>query len=172
MREECGIDGVFLYRLKRLPDERGSFCELFRREWFQQVFDGEEVQVNCSVSHSGVVRGLHYHRLQTDFWIPLSGEIVAGLADIREDSPTYGKSLSLPMSAESPAGLLIPPGIAHGFSARTDLMMMYVVNRYFDDTDEYGIAWDDPAFGIQWGVKEPILSERDSSNPRWTVVRD
>ncbi|MEN8209483.1 MAG: dTDP-4-dehydrorhamnose 3,5-epimerase family protein [Candidatus Fermentibacteria bacterium] len=161
--EKTGIEGVRLYGLTEYPDKRGSFLELFRKEWIPEVF-GDRVQVNCSRSDAGVIRGLHYHERQWDFWIPLSGRMTAGLADLRKDSSTYGKSLSLVLNTEKPAGLLIPPGVAHGFAAVTDIVLVYVVSNYFDNTDEHGIAWNDPIISIKWGIENPVVSERDILN--------
>lgn len=162
-KEECGINGVYLFELNSLQDDRGSFCEIFRKEWISDIFD-TQIQMNYSRSESGVLRGLHYHRNQTDLWIPVQGRIIAGLADIRKESPTYGVSLSIEFDGSRPRGLLIPPGVAHGYAAHTDMTLIYVVNRYFDNTDEYGIAWNDPGFAIEWGLEKPFLSERDKNN--------
>lgn len=167
--EKCGIDGVFLYRLKGIPDSRGSFCEIFRKEWLPGDFSGE-LQVNCSVSGKGVIRGLHYHRNQTDFWVPLRGRLLAGLADLRRDSPTSGKCLSIELDGGEPSGLLIPPGVAHGFAVHSDMTMLYLVNRYYDSTDEYGVAWDDPRLTIEWGIEEPLLSQRDRNNQPFELI--
>jgi dTDP-4-dehydrorhamnose 3,5-epimerase len=62
--------------------------------------------------------------------------------------------------------LFIPPGVAHGFLAVTDLTLGYLVDRYFDGSDEWGIAWNDPELGIDWPATDPVLSERDRNNPR------
>ena len=165
--EECGIEGVRFYKLKKLPDSRGSFLELFRKEWIPEVFD-ERIQINCSKSKAHVLRGLHYHNHQWDFWIPLSGNMIAGLADLRKNSSTYGKSLSLELDGEEPRGLLIPPGVAHGFAARTDLTLVYIVSNYFDNSDEHGIAWNDPGISIEWGIENPVVSERDDHNKAYS----
>lgn len=162
---ECGIAGARLVELETIPDGRGRFLELFRREWLEGLF-GEEIQVNCSVSAAGVLRGMHHHRRQWDLWIPVSGTMTAGLADLRQDSETWRRSITIRMDGERPRGLLIPPGVAHGYAALSDLTMIYVVNRYYDGTDEFGIAWDDPELGIEWGIENPTLSARDMSNPR------
>ena len=162
-KEECRIKGVYLFDLNRLQDERGNFCEVFRKEWIPGTFD-RQIQMNLSHSESGVLRGLHYHLHQSDFWILVQGKITAGLADIRKESSTYGVSLSLELDGSRPTGLLIPPGVAHGYAAHTDMTLIYVVNRYFDNTDEYGIAWNDPGFAIEWGLDNPLLSERDINN--------
>lgn len=164
--EKCGIEGVCLYELEKFPDKRGSFFELFRKEWIPEVF-GERIQINCSWSRADVLRGLHYHNHQWDFWVPLSGNMTAGLADMRKNSSTYGKSLSLELNGEVPRGLLIPPGVAHGFAARTDLTLVYIVSNYFDNTDEHGIHWNDPGISIEWGIENPVVSERDARNERY-----
>jgi len=154
---------VHLYRLEKHPDRRGSFFEVFRKEWLPDTFN-DNVQVNCSSSTPGVLRGLHYHKRQWDFWVPVSGKMTAGLADLRKESATYGKSLTIDLDGEEPAGLLIPPFVAHGYAAKTDLILIYAVNTYFDNTDEYGIAWNDPVLSIDWGITAPLISERDSGN--------
>ena len=157
------IEGVTTIALSYYPDRRGSFRELFRREWLPDLFD-DQFQINCSISHRGVLRGLHYHLRQTDLWIPVSGSLRTGLVDTRRDSATYGASVTLDMSAETPYGLLIPPGVAHGYLALTELTLAYVVDRYYDASDEHGIAWNDPGPALDWGVDDPILSSRDREN--------
>ena len=162
--EECGMEGVRLLVLKAHPDSRGSFLELFRREWLPDIFGGS-LQVNCSRSFSGTIRGMHYHRNQWDLWLPVQGCMNAGLADLRQDSPTYRKTFTIRLDSSDPRGLLIPPGVAHGFAALTDLTMVYVVSNYSDGNDEMGIAYDDPGLQIDWGVENPVLSPRDRENP-------
>ncbi len=161
--EKCEIEDVLLYEMETFPDTRGSFFELFRREWLPEIF-GEKIQINCSHSNSGVLRGLHYHKNQWDFWVPLNGRMTAGLADLRAASKTRHKSLSLELDSETPRGLLIPPGVAHGFAAITDLTLVYVVSNYFDGSDEHGVAWNDPGLSIDWKVGDPVISERDRHN--------
>lgn len=160
----AGIDGLLTVDTPFFPDGRGSFREVFRSSWFGGVFGGD-LQVNCTRSRAGVLRGLHYHLRQHDLWFPVEGDMLAGFIDLRPGSPTLGVSASLPLSAGSGASVLIPPGVAHGYLALTDCSMVYVVNALYDGSDEYGTAWDDPENGIDWGVVDPVLSGRDSSNP-------
>jgi len=90
-----------------------------------------------------------------------------GLLDLRQGSPTRGQGQVIELNQEALAGVFIPVGVAHGFYAVTDLMLFYVVDRYYDNTDDFGVAWDDPDGGLDWGVEgELILSERDRVNPR------
>jgi len=159
-----GIRGVGLLPLGSFGDDRGRFLEVFRREWVPGAFEGP-LQVNCSSSVRGVLRGLHYHLRQTDLWVPVKGILRAGLADTRRGSPTYGRGLTLDMTDSEPSVLLIPPGVAHGFAALTDITQIYVVDRYYDVTDELGIAWNDPVPALDWGIADPILSQRDRANP-------
>jgi dTDP-4-dehydrorhamnose 3,5-epimerase len=163
--EATDLPGVFLVPLATHADERGMFSEIYRREWIPG--GAEMVQANLSTSRAGVLRGLHFHREQADYWVLLSGVELVGLHDLRSDSPTRGRSLELRIDADrSRRGLYIPPGVAHGFYAETDIQLLYLVDRYFTGDDEHGIAWDDPDVGIAWPSREPILSDRDRSNPR------
>ena len=71
------------------------------------------------------------------------------------------------MSGECMHGLLIPPGVAHGFVALTEATVNYIVSNYYDGADEHGVAWDDPELGVPWGVEIAIISSRDMNNPRF-----
>lgn len=153
-----GIDGVFRHRLVRHEDERGWFSEILREQSFATSF----VQANHSHSRAGVLRGLHFHARQADAWYVIGGRARVGLADLRSDTP---KAATIDLSADEPAVLFIPPGVAHGFAALTELDLVYFVTHYYDDTDEFGVAWDDPTVAVPWGVEEPILSDRDRNGP-------
>jgi dTDP-4-dehydrorhamnose 3,5-epimerase len=146
-------------------DERGQFLETFRKEWFPQR-TWRAIQTNRSDSRAGVIRGLHYHRKQVDYWYVASGKIRAALADIRVGSPTYGTSVTIEMGGDRQVGLYIPIGVAHGFAALSNATLTYLVDSYYDSSDEFGIAWNDPELAIDWGVAAPLLSGRDLANPR------
>jgi dTDP-4-dehydrorhamnose 3,5-epimerase len=93
------------------------------------------------------------------------------LHDLRVGSPTDGKTLTIDLGRDDDGthdhrGVFIPPGVAHGFAALTDMTMTYLVDGYYNPADELGVAWDDPAIGADWGVTDPVLSERDRTNPR------
>lgn len=174
MRElaAVGIEGAGLVELVAHADDRGAMTELYRREWFPNV--PELLQVNQSQSRAGVLRGLHFHRRQTDYWLLLEGLAFVGLFDLRTGSPTEGASAQFALDAgEGLRGLLIPPGIAHGFYAATAIRLAYLVDLAFDGSDEHGLAWNDPATGIAWPATDPVLSERDRTNPSLEeVLRD
>lgn len=169
IRESEQIAGVYLAELRAYADERGQFLETFRKEWFPQR-SWAVVQSNRSDSRSGVIRGLHYHLQQVDYWYVVRGQIRAALADIRRGSPTFLATETVELGEERQLGLFVPVGVAHGFSALTDATLTYIVDNYYDSNDEYGIAWDDPQLALDWGVKDPILSERDLANPTLSEV--
>lgn len=159
------IHGLQIATLRAFPDERGIFSEIFRQQWFPQV-SWERLQSNCSVSKANVLRGLHYHFHQVDYWYVPQGRIRAGLLDLRPNSPTYKAVQTIEMGEENNIGLFIPVGVAHGFYAITDCTLIYYVNNYYDSKDEFGVAWNDPALGLDWGNSaEPLVSERDVKNP-------
>jgi dTDP-4-dehydrorhamnose 3,5-epimerase len=158
------IADVFIVDLPSYADDRGVFAETFRRSWFPQR-SWENLQTNRSLSRPGVIRGLHYHFRQVDYWCVMSGRIRAVLLDIRPDSPTFGASQGVDMGDDQLRGLYIPAGVAHGFAALTPVVLTYIVDNYYDSNDEYGVAWNDPLVTVDWGVADPILSDRDLANP-------
>lgn len=158
------IEGVYMVPIRAFADERGAFMETFRREWFPWV-NWDRIQSNCSMSSAGVLRGLHYHHHQIDYWYVPKGTLRVGMVDLRPNSPTYLATHSLELGEGNNAGLFIPTGVAHGFYALTDVMLTYMVNNYYGKgEDENGVAWNDPDIGINWGVETPLISDRDSQN--------
>jgi dTDP-4-dehydrorhamnose 3,5-epimerase len=162
-RESKLIAGVHLVPLRSFADDRGYFFESFRQSWVPGA--REMVQGNVSFSKKGVLRGLHYHLKQADFWVVPSGLVRAGLYDMRASSPTRGKTETIELGQGNPFGLYIPKGVAHGFCALTEVMMTYLVDEYYDNSDERGVRWNDPALGLDWGMSEVIVSDRDRQNP-------
>lgn len=159
------IKGVVLVQLKGFADSRGRFMETFRKEWFPQR-SWEIVQCNRSDSKAGVLRGLHFHHHQVDYWYVPSGRLLAALVDIRPLSPTYLGSQLVPMGDDSEVGLYIPSGVAHGFVALSQVTLTYTVDNYFNGgADEKGVAWNDPTFDLDWGISDPLISDRDVANP-------
>jgi dTDP-4-dehydrorhamnose 3,5-epimerase len=156
------IPGVYVVPVRAFADDRGYFFESFRRSWIPGVRD--MVQGNVSFSKQGVLRGLHYHLKQADFWIVPQGRVRAALCDLRRSSPARGATEVLEMGEGNPVGLYIPKGVAHGFHAITDAFMTYLVDEYYDNSDEKGVRWNDPVLGIAWGAERPIVSARDQQN--------
>ncbi len=161
--ESDTIVGVLLVNPMIFGDERGRFAETYRRSWFPE--GREMVQANCSDKVVGSVVGLHYHRYQADYWYVPHGKARVVLHDLREGSPTDGATLELDIGEDGEQGVYIPPGVAHGFAALTEMTITYMVDQYYSPDDELGVAWDDPAIGANWGVSDPVLSKRDQANP-------
>jgi dTDP-4-dehydrorhamnose 3,5-epimerase len=157
------IDGVIVKALTPHADVRGVFVETFRHEWFPDGFT--PVQANRADRAAGSVTGLHFHLHQADWWYVTSGHARLVLHDLREGSATRGETVTIDVDGDH-TGVYVPPGVAHGFSAITDVTLAYLVDRYYDVADENGVAWDDPDLAIDWGVPEPVVTDRDSTNPR------
>jgi dTDP-4-dehydrorhamnose 3,5-epimerase len=165
---ETAIHGVVLVPVTPHPDLRGFFAETYRRDWIPGM--EEMVQGNVSRSRPNVLRGLHYHRRQADYWTVLEGVAFVGLFDLRRGSPTEGSKAEVELSAEALRCLYIPKGVAHGFYTADGIVLQYLVDRYYSGDDEFGVAWDDPSLGIDWPTTQPILSDRDRSNPSLAEV--
>lgn len=159
------IEGIQFVHLSTYGDDRGRFAEFFRKEWFPQR-SWEVVQCNRSESVRGVLRGLHYHHAQVDYWHVITGTIRVGLVDLRASSPSYLASQRFDIAGSDLLGLYIPVGVAHGFYSLSNATLLYVVDSYYDGSDELGLAWNDPTVNVGWGISNPILSSRDRANPR------
>ena len=173
------LHGVSYGKLAGHGDRRGSFMEIWRASAFGSLTeemaglpDARFVQANLSTSAQGVLRGLHYHRRQLDYWIVVGGRALVALVDVRPVTADPAAHALIELR-ELGVGetVTIPTGVAHGFLALEPLQLMYLVSNEYDGSDELGFAWDDPAVGVPWpavtGTPDgrPILSDRDLSNP-------
>ncbi|MDQ4134165.1 MAG: dTDP-4-dehydrorhamnose 3,5-epimerase, partial [Actinomycetota bacterium] len=111
-------------------DERGYFVENYRRAWFPDR--REMVQGNRSDKRASTVVGLHYHLHQADYWYVTRGRAMVVLHDLREGSPTEGATLHMEIGERFERGVYIPPGVAHGFAALTDVTITYLVDQYYN----------------------------------------
>jgi dTDP-4-dehydrorhamnose 3,5-epimerase len=164
IRESDTISGVWIVEPTFHGDQRGLFIETYRRSWFPH--GREMVQGNRANRQSGALVGLHYHLHQADYWYVPVGRARVVLHDLREGGPTDGATIELDLDDAAHVGVYIPPGVAHGFAALTDMVITYLVDGYYNPADELGVAWDDPEVAADWGVATPLLSERDRVNPR------
>jgi dTDP-4-dehydrorhamnose 3,5-epimerase len=169
VRESDVIKGVYVVEPVVHGDERGIFVETYRREWFPQ--GREMIQGNRGDRQQGAVVGLHYHLHQADYWYVPMGTARVVLHDLRQGSPTDGATLAIDLGRRADGthdhgGVFIPPGVAHGFAALSDMTITYLVDNYYNPDDELGVAWDDPEIAADWGVTSPVLSVRDQKNPR------
>ncbi len=166
--QPLAIDGAWTRRIQFFADDRGSFGELWRASWLDELPDRREGamrQANLSRSRPGVLRGLHMHQRQADLWVVAEGNPFVALVDVRPVLDGSGHAKPLTVDAAPGDVFYLPIGVAHGFYAPDPLMLIYLVTNEYDGSDELGFAWDDPAGGVQWPTKEPILSARDQDNP-------
>lgn len=154
--------GVALHQLTSHRDERGSFTELYRREWGTGV---DPLQWNVVASEAGVLRGVHVHVRHADYLTVVRGRASVGLRDLRSRSQTAGRSALVELRAEAMTAIVIPPGVAHGFLFHEPSTHVYAVTHYWDLEDELGCHWADPALEIPWPEPPAMLSERDSAAP-------
>lgn len=158
------IDGVWTRKNQAHEDERGSFAELWRASLTQMLGSAPMVQSNLSRSLAGVLRGMHFHLRQADLWLMVDGEAAAVATDLRP-ALAGGSAVSQVFEMRPGDALYIPPRVAHGFLARTDMTLVYLVSHEYDGTDEYGFAWNDPDARIDWPTAPTIVSARDRYNP-------
>ena len=175
INESDVIKGVHIVVPDVHGDERGRFVETYRRAWFPN--GREMIQGNRSDKQAGAVVGLHYHLHQADYWYVPMGSARVVLHDLREGSPTDGATLTIDLGEKPDGsfdhrGVFIPPGVAHGFAALSDMVITYLVDGYYNPNDELGVAWDDPAVEADWGVGDPTLSPRDQQNPARAELPD
>lgn len=176
--ERLAVPEVLLIEPRRFADARGFFSEVWsRRALAEAGLDMEFVQDNHSLSTEvGVVRGLHYQKppsAQGKLVRVVRGAILDIAVDIREGSPSYGQHVARVLSAENWQQLWVPRGFAHGFcTLEPDTEVLYKVDAYYDRAADAGIAWDDPALGIDWPVdsSEAILSDKDRAAPRLAEI--
>jgi dTDP-4-dehydrorhamnose reductase/dTDP-4-dehydrorhamnose 3,5-epimerase len=165
------IEGVVIVDLKVFGDNRGWFAETYSKEKFHQLgIDVEFIQDNHSFSaQKGVLRGLHFQQppmAQTKLVRCTRGEILDVAVDIRKGSPTYKKWVAVKLTEENKRQLLVPKGFAHGFVTLTDnVEVHYKVDQYYSPENDRGIRYDDPEINVDWGVEDPILSEKDLKAP-------
>jgi dTDP-4-dehydrorhamnose 3,5-epimerase len=170
------LPGVIVVEPDVYRDPRGFFLETFhQRKYTEGGIEGPFVQDNHSHSVQGTLRGLHAQvaRPQGKLVRAVAGEMFDVAVDIRPGSPTFRRWVGATLSGENFRQLYIPPGFAHGFcvlSERVDVE--YKCTDFYDPADEVTIAWDDPSIGIQWPVREPIVSAKDSRAPRLDEVVD
>jgi len=154
-------------------DERGYFVETFRADKLE-AFLGYTIdfcQDNESRSSRGVLRGLHYQLhpdSQTKLVRVIEGKVLDVAVDIRKGSPTFGKYISVELSGENKRQLLVPKGFAHGFVVlEDDTVFAYKVDSYYSPENDRGIAFDDPAIGIDWQIDKTLLklSDKDTRKP-------
>lgn len=131
------------------------------------------VQDNHAASSGTTLRGLHYqlHHAQAKVCRVVEGEALDVAVDIRLGSPHFGKWTSVLLSAKDQNQIYVPAGFAHGYLALSEkVQFLYKCSDFYDSTDEHGVLWNDPALNISWGINAPLLSDKDSRNPKLADV--
>lgn len=157
-----------------LADPRGEFSEMWVSDRYREIgIVGDFVQDNFSRSNRDTLRGLHFQEPnpQGKLLTVLAGRIFDVVADVRTGSPRFGEHTAVELSAEGARQIWVPPGFAHGFCVLSDHAdCIYKCTARYNPKAEHAIRWDDPDLAIDWPVKTPTLSERDSAAPRLADV--
>jgi len=165
------IADVLILEPRVFGDARGFFLESWNAQKFNEAIgqDVTFVQDNHSRSRQGVLRGLHFQRIQPQgklVRVP-QGRVFDVAVDIRRDSPTYGQHVGIELSGDNQRQLWIPPGLAHGFLVLSDTAdFLYKTTDYYHPASEGSLLWNDPALQISWPLHEipeaPMLTEKDA----------
>lgn len=168
---ETKLSGVYIVEPKVFGDHRGFFME----SWSQRAFEEaglhyDFVQDNHSSSTvKGTLRGIHFQKsdkAQAKLVRCARGAVLDVAVDLRPQSPTYKQWVGVELSEENKRQLLIPRGFGHGFVTLTDeVEFLYKADNYYAPEADGGIRWNDPEIGVEWGVSDPILSDKDTKNP-------
>lgn len=168
---ETKLKGVYILEPRVFGDYRGYFFESWNERVLHELgIDINFVQDNQSFSaEQGTLRGIHF---QTGEWAQtklvrcVRGAVLDVAVDLREDSSTYLQWISVELSADNKRQLLIPRGFGHGFVTLTsDVEFLYKADNYYHVEAEGGYRWNDPTIGVEWGIENPILSDKDKQLP-------
>lgn len=152
------IDGVDFIDLSAVADARGSLVTLHA----EGPGPLRLPQWNWIRSKPNVLRGMHVHQFYDEYYVPMQGPMFFGLADMRPHSPTYRQVMGFRWDGRDRA-FIVPKGVAHGVCCEEAFMLAYGLTNVFDGAGELGCRFDDPEIEIDWPVRDPILSERDST---------
>ncbi|MDD2864013.1 MAG: dTDP-4-dehydrorhamnose 3,5-epimerase [Methylococcales bacterium] len=160
------IPDLLILQPKVFGDTRGFFLESFNQKTFQNLtgLDVNFVQDNHSRSGKNVLRGLHYQiqHPQGKLVRVVSGSVFDVAVDLRKSSPTFGKWHGVELSGENHRQFWVPAGFAHGFVVLSDTAdFLYKTTNYYAPEFERCVRWDDEQIGIDWGISQPLLSEKD-----------
>jgi len=162
------LKNLVIVKPKIFEDARGYFFESYNEKDFLSVgIEVEFIQDNQSQSQKNVLRGLHFQNpphAQGKLVRVLKGAVLDIAVDIRKNSPTYGNHFSIRLDEKNKTMLFIPPGFAHGFlTLEDDTVFFYKCTDFYNKESEETILWNDADLAIEWGIKDPVLSEKDKS---------
>ncbi|MGH9311821.1 MAG: dTDP-4-dehydrorhamnose 3,5-epimerase [Vicinamibacterales bacterium] len=171
---QTALPGVLVVEPDVHRDGRGFFLESYHSAKYETLgIAGPFVQDNHSKSRARTLRGLHMQLKEPQGKLvrAIEGDVLDVAADVRRGSPTFGRWVSVRLSAENFRQSYVPPGFAHGFYVLSDeAQVEYKCTSPYDATSELGIIWNDPQLGIDWPDREPILSNKDAALPRLADV--
>lgn len=167
--ETIFIDGPLVITPKVFKDPRGYFMESYNKQSYSNIgIDEDYVQDNQSLSEKGILRGLHFQAPPFDqgkLVRVIKGAVLDVIVDIRKNSPTYGKHYAIELTEDNFKTFWVPSGFAHGFTTLADqTIFSYKCTNYYNQASEGGLMWNDPDLGIDWGIQNPILSDKDTKN--------
>ena len=166
----CELEGLLLFEPKVFSDARGFFMETWnQRRYAEAGLQADFVQDNISFSGQGTLRGMHCQNPspQGKLVLVLQGAVLDVAVDLRQSSATFGKWHGVELSSENKRQFFVPPGFAHGFLVLSDTAMFhYKCTDFYSPKDELTIRWDDPDIGIDWPIKTPTVSAKDSKGLR------
>ena len=172
---ETGIEGLIELQPKVFGDSRGFFFESYRESAFKEYgIETGFVQDNESFSVKGTLRGLHFQKppfAQGKLVRVLTGKVLDVVVDMRSTSKTFGQHHKVILDAEQHNQIYVPPGFAHGFAALEDSVFAYKCTNYYNKESEGGILWNDPLLGLDWGIENPIVSEKDMVLPTFAELK-
>ena len=175
---ETGISGLVIIEPQVFGDHRGFFME----SWSQRAMEEAGLHYNfvqdnhSSSTVKGTLRGIHFQygdKSQAKLVRCARGAVIDVAVHLRKDSPTYKQWYAVELSEENKKQFMIPRGFGHGFVTLTDhVEFMYKADNYYAPEADGGIRWNDPEFGIDWGVEKPILSDKDANSPFFKDIED
>ena len=160
------LEGVYIIENKIFEDERGKFFKTFNKNIFlENGIDVEFRESYYSISKKDVIRGMHFQIPPKDhekLVYVAKGKVLDVILDLRKNSKSFGKTISIELTSENGRLIFIPKGLAHGFkSLEDDTMMVYNVSTEYENECDLGISWD--SFNFEWEAENPIISERDKN---------
>ncbi len=171
---KTSIEGLIEVLPRIFGDERGYFLESYHKQAFSDNgIPFEFVQDNQSLSSAGVLRGLHFQsepHAQGKLVRVIMGKALDVAVDLRPGSPTFGKHEKFLLDAKTQNMVYIPAGFAHGFLALEQCLFTYKCTNFYNKASEGGIIWNDPDLGIDWGIENPNISQKDLELPKFKDI--
>ncbi|MFW5758661.1 MAG: dTDP-4-dehydrorhamnose 3,5-epimerase [Bacteroidota bacterium] len=168
--KETAFKGLFIVEPSVFEDKRGYFFESYNKDLFKEHgLSGDFVQDNQSMSGAYVLRGLHFQLppwQQGKLVRVMAGSVLDVVVDLRKQEPTFGQNFPIQLDAKQKKMLWIPPGFAHGFlTLEENTVFFYKCTQFYNKQSEDAILWNDPDLNIDWGVKDPLVSDKDRVAP-------